>query len=233
MHTIDSVFRPLSPTDPPSRKEPISVKKLRQGDASWSTQKAVLGWLLDTEHLTIRLTPRRRDRLRTLLHQDWPRSRQRATVQDYHKLLGELRSMTLSLPGARGLFSELQEALRHTTPDARICLTPNVHTILDDFRDLHRDLDHRPTRIAEVVPLAPTAHGCHDAAGPGAGGILLPTATAVPRAVQLRTQTGQRRTQRFAGPIVWRMPFPADVTASLASFSNPQGPITNTDLELT
>lgn len=38
LEAIDQVLRPLSASDPIYRKEPTSVKKLRQGDAHWSTQ---------------------------------------------------------------------------------------------------------------------------------------------------------------------------------------------------
>ncbi len=53
LEAVDEVFCPLSPTDPPAQQEPISVKKLLEGDGSWSTIKLVLGWILDTESLTI------------------------------------------------------------------------------------------------------------------------------------------------------------------------------------
>jgi hypothetical protein len=45
---LDSVLRPLPPTDSPCRKEPNSEKKLRQGDGAWTIQKVVLGvsWTL-------------------------------------------------------------------------------------------------------------------------------------------------------------------------------------------
>ena len=233
MHAIDDIFRPLASDDPSTRKQPISVKKLRAGDAAWSTQKEVLGWLVDTQAMTLRLTQRRLQRLRTTLEQDFPRTRKRASVTDYHKLLGELRSLAIALPGARGLFSVLQEALRHTQPDSRLRLTEDIHNILDDFWDLHRTIEDRPVRIQELVPMMPTVHGAHDAAGHGAGGIILPTPTTVARREPLRTQTCSRR-RPFAqpGPIVWRMPFPRDITNDLTTWDNPQGRLTNTDLEL-
>lgn len=48
LHSIDHLLRPLSPADRRSRKEPGSAKKLRQGDAYWVTQKAILEWDVDT-----------------------------------------------------------------------------------------------------------------------------------------------------------------------------------------
>ena len=38
---------------------------------------------------------------------------QRIATKRWHKLLGELRSMVLALPGARGLFSTLQMAFQN------------------------------------------------------------------------------------------------------------------------
>ena len=233
MSVIDDVFRPNEHTDADTRKEPISVKKLRQGDASWSTQKEVLGWLIDTESMTLRLTRRRRDRLHQILHDELPRSRKRLPARDYHRILGELRSMSLALPGARGLFSVLQEALRHSTPDGRVRLSERAHHVISIFRELHKNLDSRPTRIQELVPLMPTVAGYHDAAGHGAGGVILPTDTAIPRATRVRfSPNGRARIQRTKGPIVWRMSFPKDITDRLATFENPRGDLTNTDLEL-
>ncbi|KAI2491002.1 hypothetical protein MHU86_23570 [Fragilaria crotonensis] len=43
LHSIDRVLRPLLRDDPLSRNDPISIKKLRQGDACWSTTKTILG----------------------------------------------------------------------------------------------------------------------------------------------------------------------------------------------
>jgi hypothetical protein len=80
LHSIDSVFAPKGPTHPTSRKEPISEKKLGQGDAHWSTKKTILGWDLDTEASTLTLPPHRLARLHALLA-EYPRNRYRAPVK--------------------------------------------------------------------------------------------------------------------------------------------------------
>jgi hypothetical protein len=67
MHAVDKIFRPLSEQDPTTRTEPISMKKLRQGDCSWSTQKLVLGWIINTVALTITLPQHRIERLSEIL----------------------------------------------------------------------------------------------------------------------------------------------------------------------
>ena len=43
LHSIDRVLRSLACYDGQHRKAPVSVKKLRQGDACWATRKTVLG----------------------------------------------------------------------------------------------------------------------------------------------------------------------------------------------
>ena len=47
VHAIGELFRPNN-KDNIAREEPICLKKLRKGDAAWSTQKVVLGWAIDT-----------------------------------------------------------------------------------------------------------------------------------------------------------------------------------------
>ena len=67
LHVIDNVFRPLSSKDSPFRREPVSMKKLRQGDCSWDTVKLILGWIVDTVNMTLELPPQSIVRLRKIL----------------------------------------------------------------------------------------------------------------------------------------------------------------------
>ena len=209
---IDTVLRPLEETDKTSRQEPISVKKLKKGDACWGTRKTILGWIIDTVQETIELTPRRLQRLKDILD-DLPRSKKRIAVKEWHKIVGELRSMSLAVPGLRGLFSLMQEAFR-SEHRKRIRLTAGLHDFLDDIRHLVADLTHRPTRYRELVPTDPVVIGASDAAGPGMGGVFF------------HKQGGQTKAY------LWRKPFPDSVQRNLVSYENPTGTITNSDLEL-
>ena len=213
LHINDRIFRPNDLHDNPTiRREPISMKKLAKGDACWSTRKLILGWLLDTIAGTIELPPHRKDRLLALLTSTL--ARKRVTTKDWHRLLGELRSMVLGIPGGRGLFSQLQVALRQQSNN-RVRLHKEAKNQLNDFLHLATDLASRPTRIAEVVPSTPTHRGCCDAAKSGMGGVWFPSPTS-----------------KQQHPIVWRTPFPPAIQHQLVSDSNPQGTITNSDLEL-
>ena len=211
---IDAVLRPLSPTDSPYRKEPNSVKKLLKGDAAWSTQKLILGWLVDTVARTIALPPHRADRLHTLLAL-FPTHQRRTSRRKWQCLLGELRSMALAIPGGRGLFSQLQSVLTYTpspTPSDRLCLSPAVHHQLDDIRLLAASLSSRPTRWGELIDSDPSFLGAVDACGTGMGGVWFDSAGIQP-------------------PRLWRQPFSLATQATLLSADHPSGTITNSDLE--
>jgi hypothetical protein len=121
--------------------------------------------------------------------------------------------MSLGIPGARGLFSTLQQALR--VPEARrIRLTASVQNFLDDLRHLAQTLSQRPTHISEVMPQQPRSIGACDAAASGMGGVHF-----VP-------------TQDGIISLLRRAKFDASVTARLVTFRNRKGDITNSDLEL-
>ena len=216
---IDDVFRPNDPDDSPARREPVSLKKLRQGDCSWGTIKLVLGWVIDTINMTIHLPSHRVDRLADILA-SVPVTQKRTSVKKWHKLLGELRSMSLALPGSRNIFSTMQNALSLSS-GCRVALKKGVHDALNDFRWMHSNIASRPTRIAELVPLAPVAEGHHDASGTGAGGVWFPGPNVIPR-------------QGFQPllPLLWRYEWPDYIKNRLVSSDNPTGTISNSDLEL-
>jgi hypothetical protein len=215
-HTLDEVLRPKDQDDPEFRQEPISVKKLQKGDACWSTTKQMLGWLIDTVQATVTLPPHRIERLHTIIHSISP-SQRRVSLQKWHKILGELRSMSLAIPGARGLFSHLQAALQARNLDkGRIRVSANIRANLQDFAWLAESLHDRPTRLRELVAQPPEIFGTSDASGQGMGGIILP-----PPHLQAKSR-----------PLIWRIPFGPGIQRNLATQDNPKGPITNSDLEL-
>ena len=170
-HNIDLVFRPLDKCDNGYRREPISIKKLLKGDCSWDYIKVILGWEINTKLMTIHLPPHRVHRLLEILAL-FPASQKRTTLKVWQRFLGELRSMAIALPGARGLFSHMQHALTDRQSPHRITLTAKTHDAIADFKMLARGVVERPTRIAELIPLRPSVAGAHDASGLGAGGVI-------------------------------------------------------------
>lgn len=221
LRAVDQVFRPNDFHDDAFRREPVSLKKLKQGDVSWSTIKTVLGWVINTTTMTIHLPEHRVERLAEILA-SIPATQKRLSLKKWHKIIGELRSMSLALPGARNMFSMMQHALANNTK-TRVALTKGVHQALKDFSWMFNDIKSRPTRIAELIPLLSSAMGYHDASGEGAGGVWFPHESLAPRGT-----TSSNNHQ----PIVWRYRWPQDIIDSLVTEANPSGTITNSDLEL-
>ena len=178
-----------------------------------ATLKAVLGWLLNTEHRMVQLPESRVLRLNEIManlpkaKNPWAKGFGTRCLASYGQWC------ILAIPGGRGLFSALQRALRRTT--GRIRLTKAVHVELDDLRWLTRDLHSRPTSWDELVDKnkTPAYVGSHDAARYGMGSVWF----------------GNNTTDH---PTLWQQPFPPDITTSLATYKIPHGMISKSDLEL-
>jgi hypothetical protein len=114
-----------------------------------------------------------------------------------------------AIPGCTGLFSALQ--LAHTRAKGnQIRINASLQSHINAFASLAASLCHRPTHLAEIVPQDPSFLGTTDAAKAGMGGIFY---------------------DHKGSPHVWRHPFPEDIQRNLVSADNPQGTITNSDLE--
>lgn len=210
-HALDNILRPLEESDSAfARKHPVSSKKLNKGDALWATRKILLGWVVDTVAQTIELPLHRVEKLHAILAD--LQHRKRVSLLHWQRALGELRSMTLAIPGGRGLFSTLYTGLSDSKA-SRIRIKQPMRDALTDFQLLSTDLAARPTRLGEIVDSAPRAWGTADASGIGMGGVWLstdPTFT----------------------PTVWRHQFPTSLQSKLVTYENPAGTVSNSDLEL-
>jgi hypothetical protein len=217
LHALYRVFRKLDEKDGPHRQEPASIKKMNKGGATWATHKILLGWTVDTLAMMVDLPPHRVERIFKLLD-SVALKQHHISTNKWQKLVGELRYMVLAVAGGRGLFSVLQEVLKHQCDNGRrLRLTSAVHGVLQEFRWLKTDLSRRPTWIAELIPaLIPSPLGAQDAAGLGMGGVHF-----------IPISSGQVQ------HILWKAPFRRLVQEYLVTFSNPGGTVTNNNLELT
>ena len=166
--------------------------------------------------MTITLPPHRVWRLEEIVS-SIPRSQRRIGVDKWHWVLGYLRSIVLVLPGARGIFSQIQEAVC-PVKGKRVMLSTGVHEALVDFRWLAEDVDNRPTRIYELVLIRPAVYGYHN--------------TSCYMCVTNPSAARPSPNLNGAHPIVWRMPLPKDIVDSLVSCTNPQRKVNNSELEL-
>ncbi len=107
LSSLDTVFHDPAPTN---RRQILSASKLSKGDATFSTQKCLIGWDIDTHLMTLSLPAHRLEGMSELIHSIL--HRKRVSRMAWQRLLGTLRSTSPALYGAKHLFSTLQHALR-------------------------------------------------------------------------------------------------------------------------
>ena len=192
-----------------SGEDPVSQKKLRQGEGTWEVTKEILGWIVDGAQFTIQLPPEKCHKIVRLIKK---LTKQNYTsLRRFQELAGKLQHASFGIPGGKGLFSPIYRALQGTP--ASIQITPALREALRDWRTFVQALATRPTPVQLLVPAHPQILQYTDACKWGAGGVILP---------------GVEDTQ----PIVWRYKWPPDITAALVSSDNKSGRLTINDLEL-
>ena len=145
-------------SDPPL----LSTSKI----TDWDTRLEVLGWIIDTEALTVTLPSRKRLKLRSLLA-EWPPSRASASARQVSKLAGFL--MHISFAVRPGLFfvqrllasvgmprvaSGAGFAYRMPDPGRRVALGPEFHGDLEFWRWFAAEgLDTRGGTLSAVYRL--------------------------------------------------------------------------------
>ena len=128
-------------------------------------------------------------------------------------LVGKLRHASIILPAAKGFFTPVNTALRGSPKIVGLGASSELRAALEDIISLLKLLSSRPTHVNELVANMPRYAGYHDAAAEGAGGVWFSLADNMV-------------------PLVWRDKFPTDIASDVVSDDNPNGGITNSDLEL-
>jgi hypothetical protein len=111
--------------------------------------RAVPEWILDSVNKTIKVAPYRVERIHDIMA-SLPWTRTRVSIKTWHKVLGELRSMTMGVSGSQGFFSTLQEHLRQPNTKSHHRLSTRIRDFMEDFRCLAATLSERPTKISEL-----------------------------------------------------------------------------------
>ena len=73
-------------------------------------------------------------------------SQKRIGIEKWKHILGEIRSMAISLTGTRGLFRHMQAAQLHMD-NKRVALTKGIHQAIEDFQWISEYLGQWPTRM--------------------------------------------------------------------------------------
>ena len=73
-------------------------------------------------------------------------SQKKILVKKWYKILGKLKSTSIAIPGARGLFRHMQHALK-IKDKSRIKFSSGSHTVLFDFRWIQKSLASCPMQL--------------------------------------------------------------------------------------
>ena len=211
MHGIHDVF----PPDEDCENDPISNKKLKKGDAEWANVKEILGMTFDGVNKTVWLAAEKRDALIASLH-TWIRVAKRRggiMFDEFRSVMSKLQHAFITIPAGRGLLSPFYSLLALHPKFVFLHKNQALFNSVVDCRTFLRESVSTPTKCKNLVPGWPDYVGITDASGYGVGGCVIGENKAVP-------------------PTVFRFQWPADITNDIVSVSNPNGRITNSDLEM-
>jgi hypothetical protein len=215
MTGIHEVF----PSHQQPEEDPISQKKLRKGDGTWSLEKDLLGFTFDGtpgSH-TMQLEAPKREFLLTILHK-WLRATRRSRMgiplTEFESVTQKIRHAFMAIPCGRGLLNPCNAILSLRPPVVFLHHNKALHQAMKDCRTLLRETSVRPTPCRELVMDEPDFVGVKDASLHGVGGIIV----------------GHRKACR---PTVFRLEWPQDIKqAVLNTNAKTGGYLTNSDLEL-
>ena len=211
MSGIHDVF----PAAPTPDTDPISNKKLVRGEGAWANVKEILGMTFDGNDKTIWLSPDKRDRLLDTLR-TWIRKASKRlgiAFDEFRTTLSRLQHAFLTVPAGKGLLSAFYAILARQPPLVFLHRNTNLYNAVCDCRTFLVETISTPTKCRNLVTGWPDYVGITDASGHGLGGVIIGENKAVP-------------------PIVFRLKWPDDISNSIVSDHNPDGTITNSDLEM-
>ena len=195
--------------------DPISHRKLMGLDGQWATIKDILGLTFDGGEKTIWLSTEKRDALLTTLKK-WIRLGSRRggiPFNEFQSTLAKLQHAFITIPAGRGLLSPLYAILAVAPHFVFSHRNAHLRAAILDCRTLLRESIATPTHCKSLVAGWPDYVGITDASSHGAGGIIIGENLAV-------------------APTVFRVQWPTDITRDVVSDDNPNGRITNSDLEM-
>ena len=211
MTGIHDVFPPsVSPAT-----DPISEKKLLRGEGAWANVKEILGMTFDGTDKTIWLAAEKRDAVLLIL-KTWVRKvskRIGIAFNEFRTVLSKLQHAFITVPAGRGLLSAFYQVLAKEPPLVFLHTNANLYNAVLDCRTFLRETISTPTKCKNLVTGWPDYVGITDASGHGLGGVIIGENKQVP-------------------PVVFRFQWPTDISASIVSDDNPDGTITNSDLEM-
>ena len=169
LHGIHSVFPPRDITGH-AGGDPISEKKLEKLEGLWEHTKEILGWILDGANYTIQLPPAKVEKMVQTLRA--LAKKKKVRLKEFQKIAGSLHHASMGIPGGRGLFTTIWQAMANEKK-GWIPLSKDIKDTFADFRWLFKEIANHPINVAQLVPRLPHLHGYTDACKYGAGGVWI------------------------------------------------------------
>ena len=217
-HTATAVMTGIHdvfPADVDDDEDPISLKKLKQGEGEYSTRKTLLGFDFDGVHKTMWLEEAKWEKLLTVL-KGWIRmaSRERGIAfAEFRSVTAKIRHAFTCIPQGVALLSPCNRILKREPRYVYLHRNEQLLRSIKGCRTLLRESFREPTRCRELTSRWPDFVGIVDASSHGVGGVVFGENS---RCV----------------PTVFRWQWPKEVTLDVKSADNPGGRISNSDLEM-
>jgi hypothetical protein len=145
IHGIHALFPQPEITGHADGKEPISAKKLSQGDGDFTSSKDMIGFTFDGIKRTVRLPP---DKSRAYLKETHKVLRRTSVpLKTLQTLVGKLRHASIILPAACGFFTPINAAMRRNPQRIGLGKSSDVRAALSDLCLLLKVLGSRPTHV--------------------------------------------------------------------------------------
>jgi hypothetical protein len=213
MHGIHDVFPPHEDPD----QDSLSYKKIKKGEAAWAVRGDLLGFTVDggIGPKSIWLEEPKRDKLLVILQQ-WIRAgnTRGAGVEyaEFRSVIYKIRHAFVAIPNGVGLLSPCNDVLRREPAVVYFHRNKALLEALRDIRTLLWESICEPTLCKTLVNGWPGYVAIVDASKHGVGIVVI--GEALP-----------------CVPTVCRVQWPDCIKKAIVSESNPDGTITNSDLE--
>jgi hypothetical protein len=218
-HVVTAMMTGIRNVFPPNVDDscnPISEKKLIQGERHYFTQKTLLGFDFDGVNKMIWLEGAKREKLLTLL-KGWVQMGTQGMAgilfKEFEFTVAKIRYAFTCIPAGVGLLSPCNRVLRARQNYVFLNHNQRLLTTLEGCCTLLRESTWEPTKCRELTCGWSDFVGIVDASGQGVGGVIFGELTA-------------------CTPTVFWWQWPEDVMANIKMFRNPGGTISNSDLEM-
>ena len=164
-----------------SEGDPVSNKKLLEGEGEGDVRKEILGWVFDGRRRCIELPTTKFDAI--ILELKLILCQQSIPYKRFEKVVGRLRHAAIGLPAGQGLCTPFNKVISIHPKSVWFGKNSIVHSACGDWRSILQSTRHRPTHVNELVLQPISDVGEHGRLGHWAGCVWMSTIGDYPNTV--------------------------------------------------